>query len=421
MLDANDDRRVDAAAVQEAHGRLAAQHGRLEHLAQALLRSAAAVLSVRVRAPERDRLAGGARGARASPGSTSSRSCTGRGSTPCRSAARQCDARRRAHRGGGRRLARRRHRPFLDARLAEPDVDRARLRDRRVGRACRGADLPDHAYWEKWFPADWVSEMREQIRLWFYSQCFMSVALDRPRRRIGSVLTYEKVLDEHGQADAQVDRQRDRAGRRARPHGRRRHALALLRADAERAAALRLRARRRRQARACSRFWNSVVVLRRRTRTSPASRRRGPSLQPSGDLAPLDRWLVERTHAFVRDGRGRRTRRSTPSTVMHAYESYADDLSNWYIRRSRRRFWNGERVALETLWYALVQTLRVAVAGDAVPHRAPVAQSRAGRAGVGASRRRGPRSPSPTGRCSRRSPTCAASSRSRIRRARRAG
>ena len=39
------------------------------------------------------------------------------------------------------------------------------------------ADLPDHAYWEKWFPADWVSEMREQIRLWFYSQLFMSVAL----------------------------------------------------------------------------------------------------------------------------------------------------------------------------------------------------------------------------------------------------
>jgi isoleucyl-tRNA synthetase len=44
---------------------------------------------------------------------------------------------------------------------------------------------------------------------------------------------------------------------------------------------------------------------------------------------------------------------------MRAYESYADDLSNWYIRRSRRRFWNGEPAALETLWYALVQTLRV--------------------------------------------------------------
>ena len=59
------------------------------------------------------------------------------------------------------------------------------------------ADLPDHAYWEEWFPADWVSEMREQIRLWFYSQLFMSVALTgrAPYRR---VLGYEKMLDENG-------------------------------------------------------------------------------------------------------------------------------------------------------------------------------------------------------------------------------
>jgi len=35
-----------------------------------------------------------------------------------------------------------------------------------------------------------------------------------------------------------------------------------------------------------------------------------------------------------------------------------DDLSNWYIRRSRRRFWGGDEAALRTLWYALVQTLR---------------------------------------------------------------
>jgi len=38
---------------------------------------------------------------------------------------------------------------------------------------------------------------------------------------------------------------------------------------------------------------------------------------------------------------------------------YADDLSNWYIRRSRPRFWAGDEAALRTLWYALVQTLRV--------------------------------------------------------------
>ncbi len=47
------------------------------------------------------------------------------------------------------------------------------------------ADLPDHATWEQWFPADWVSEMREQIRLWFYSQLFMSVDRSPDGRRFG--------------------------------------------------------------------------------------------------------------------------------------------------------------------------------------------------------------------------------------------
>src|SRR5579884_2743642 len=59
------------------------------------------------------------------------------------------------------------------------------------------ADLPDHAYWERWFPADWVSEMREQIRLWFYSQLFMSVVLTG-RAPFRQVLGYEKMLDETG-------------------------------------------------------------------------------------------------------------------------------------------------------------------------------------------------------------------------------
>ncbi|MEX0851287.1 MAG: DUF5915 domain-containing protein, partial [Gaiellaceae bacterium] len=38
---------------------------------------------------------------------------------------------------------------------------------------------------------------------------------------------------------------------------------------------------------------------------------------------------------------------------------FVEDLSNWYIRRSRRRFWDGDEIAFRTLWYALVQGLRV--------------------------------------------------------------
>jgi hypothetical protein len=51
-------RRVDARLHGQAHGRLAGQHGRLEHLAAPLLRPAPPLLPVRVRPPDRDRVPG---------------------------------------------------------------------------------------------------------------------------------------------------------------------------------------------------------------------------------------------------------------------------------------------------------------------------------------------------------------------------
>lgn len=45
--------------------------------------------------------------------------------------------------------------------------------------------------------------------------------------------------------------------------------------------------------------------------------------------------------------------------VIRAFDAYVDDVSNWYIRRSRRRFYSFDEAAFRTLWYALVQSLRV--------------------------------------------------------------
>ena len=98
---------------------------------------------------------------------------------------------------GRRRLARRRHRPVLDARLAEPGVDRRGLRDRRRQRADAGPTCPTTPTGRSGSRPTGSREMREQIRLWFYSQLFMSVVLvgRSPYKR---VLGYEKMLDEHG-------------------------------------------------------------------------------------------------------------------------------------------------------------------------------------------------------------------------------
>ncbi len=217
------------------------------------------------------------------------------------------------------------------------------------------ADLPDHAYWEKWFPADWVSEMREQIRLWFYSQLFMSVVLTggAPFRR---VLGYEKMLDENGREmhgswgntitaeDAFTRMGADvmRWQYCAQPPDRN---LLFGYGPAEQIKKELLT------------VWNSVSFF-----VSYANiesfRPSWASLEPQGELKPLDRWLIERTHAFVADARDA-FERYRADDVIRLYEAYVDDLSNWYIRRSRRRFWDGEEAALQTLWYALVQTLRV--------------------------------------------------------------
>jgi isoleucyl-tRNA synthetase len=217
-----------------------------------------------------------------------------------------------------------------------------------------GADLPDNAWWERWFPADFVTEGRTQIRLWFYSQCFMAITLTgtQPYR---NVLTYENVVDETGREmhkswgnAIELDDALNRMGA---------DTMRWLFCSQNPAQELRFGygvaedVKRR-----FLTFWNSIKFFVDYANIADF-RPAWASLAP--DVAePLDRWLVERTHAFIADATAGYDRWDT-AAVMREFEAYVDDLSNWYIRRSRRRFWDEDAAALHTLWYALVQTLRV--------------------------------------------------------------
>jgi isoleucyl-tRNA synthetase len=216
-----------------------------------------------------------------------------------------------------------------------------------------GADLPDHAYWEQWFPANWVSEMREQIRLWFYAISFMSVTLlgESPYRR---VLTYEKVLDETGREMHRswgnaiaVDEALDRMGA---------DVMRWLYCDQVPSQNMRFgygpahETKRR-----LLTLWNSASFM--ATYANIARWRPAWGSEPASEH-PLDRWLAARTRHLVTELEDAYERYWTPD-VTTAFEAYVDDLSNWYIRRSRRRFWDGDDDALQTLWWALVQALRV--------------------------------------------------------------
>ena len=67
----------------------------------------------------------------------------------------------------------------------------------------------------------------------------------------------------------------------------------------------------------------------------------------------LDRWVLSRLAATVETARERLDAYDA-TTAGREIAAYVEDLSNWYVRRSRRRFWDGDAAALETLRTALV-------------------------------------------------------------------
>jgi isoleucyl-tRNA synthetase len=100
-------------------------------------------------------------------------------------------------------------------------------------------------------------------------------------------------------------------------------------------------------------FWNSVSFF--VTYANIAGFEPGVG---GGNEKPLDRWLAARTAQLVRDATDAYERYWTPE-VTAAFAAFSDDLSNWYIRRSRRRFWDDDPAALRALWHALTTALRV--------------------------------------------------------------
>jgi len=76
------------------------------------------------------------------------------------------------------------------------------------------------------------------------------------------------------------------------------------------------------------------------------------------DLTDLDRWALSRLEATTEIAVERLDGYDT-TTAGRAIASFVDELSNWYVRRSRRRFWDGDAVAFATLRNCLVEVSRL--------------------------------------------------------------
>ena len=76
------------------------------------------------------------------------------------------------------------------------------------------------------------------------------------------------------------------------------------------------------------------------------------------EVTELDRWAVSRLQRTIAEVR-EEMERFDCTTAARVIADYTEELSNWYVRLNRRRFWDGDFAALETLRFCLGETAKL--------------------------------------------------------------
>jgi isoleucyl-tRNA synthetase len=104
-------------------------------------------------------------------------------------------------------------------------------------------------------------------------------------------------------------------------------------------------------------YWNTASFLVLYARANDWT---GDSSSASGraDRPVLDRWALSELNRTVQEVTAALDD-FDPTRAGRRLTEFIDDLSNWYVRRSRRRFWDGDPAALATLHECLEVTTRL--------------------------------------------------------------
>jgi isoleucyl-tRNA synthetase len=261
------------------------------------------------------------------------------------------------------------HRPWIDeVAIACPTCGETVNRVLEVGDAWLDAGivpfstlgyLKNPQYWSEWYPAQFITEMREQIRLWFYSMLFMSVTL-KNQAPYQSVLAFEKLMDEHGKPMHKslgnaiwFDEAAEKMG--ADPM-RWLYCGQNVQANLNFGYGPAEEVKRRLLV-----LWNVYSFFVTYARIDGFDPKDGGP--PLAERSLLDRWIISRLNSVIGEVRAGLDRidAAGPTRVV---ERFVDDLSTWYVRRSRRRFWKAaddadKRAAFATLYEVMTTLTRL--------------------------------------------------------------
>ena len=96
-------------------------------------------------------------------------------------------------------------------------------------------------------------------------------------------------------------------------------------------------------------YWNTISFHALYAQASQFELSQSPALK---DRSMMDKWIISELNVLISEVDSAYSNFDSQSAGK-VLARFIDDLSNWYVRRSRRRFWDGDVAALATLHQCL--------------------------------------------------------------------
>jgi len=214
----------------------------------------------------------------------------------------------------------------------------------------------DRAYWQKWFPADFITEsFPGQFRNWFYSLLAMSTVLER-RPPTLTIFGFATLLAEDGRPMhkslgnmIEFNAAADTAGVDVM-----RWAYCCQRPESDMLFGYHAMDDVRR--RFLIPMWNVYSFFVMYANVDGWT----PNQGRPGTFNVLDHWIMARLSELIAQVTAALDDYDALRATK-AVEPFLDDLSNWYVRRSRRRFWKSDADADKNAAYSTLYTVLTAL------------------------------------------------------------
>ena len=223
----------------------------------------------------------------------------------------------------------------------------------------------DKEHFEQGFPADFIAEGLDQTRGWFYTLVVLAAALfDKPPAK--NVVVNGLVLAENGQKMSKRLKNYPDPLDVVNRYGADALRLFLLESQVVRAEDLKFSEDGIREVMrgVMLPIWNSFSFFVTYANVDGWSPAPGELRAPENPANALDRWILSSLEDMVCEIRSAMDAYQL-QRAANRFESFVEDLTNWYIRLSRRRFWKSgndqdKAEAYATLYYVLITFVKAA-------------------------------------------------------------